>query len=223
MYAENEAARRRTFARALDRLERHVPVRGSLLDVACYTGVFLDVAAARGWRVTGLEPSRWAAAEAARKGHPVHHGTLRTAGWEPGRFDVVTMWDALEHFTDPVQELRRARAVTRPGGYLVLSTMRVDCALARLLGRRWPWYMRMHLCYFTRETLAQALHAAGWRLVHAHGYAHVVTWDYLLHKAAAWAPGPSRALRAALRRAGVSNRTVAIDLGDFITAYAVTA
>jgi 2-polyprenyl-3-methyl-5-hydroxy-6-metoxy-1,4-benzoquinol methylase len=223
VYAENEAARRLTFARALDRLERHVPVRGALLDVACYTGVFLDVAAARGWRVAGVEPSRWAAAEAARKGHRVHHGTLRTAPWEGERFDVVTMWDALEHFTDPVGELRRARAATRDGGHLALSTMRVDCALVRLLGRRWPWYMRMHLCYFTGATLAQALRTAGWRLVHVHGYAHVVTWDYLLHKVAAWAPAASRVLRRAVRSAGLSSRTIPIDLGDFMTAYAVTA
>jgi len=43
--------RSRLTRRALQRLEELVPARGPLLDVGCYTGVFLDVASARGWAV----------------------------------------------------------------------------------------------------------------------------------------------------------------------------
>jgi 2-polyprenyl-3-methyl-5-hydroxy-6-metoxy-1,4-benzoquinol methylase len=220
LYLDNEPARVVTFARALDRLERHVPVRGPLLDVGCYTGVFLGVAAARGWPVTGVEPSRWAAETARSRGHEVLGGTLATAALPAAHFAVVTMWDALEHYADPVAELRRARAVTRPGGYLVLTTMRIDAPVVRLLGRRWPWYMRMHLSYFTPATVERALALAGWRLARVHGYSHVVTWDYLLLKLGGYAPRAARALRRALARLGLSGRTVSIDLGDFMTVYA---
>ena len=220
VYLENEPARAVTFGRALDRLERHVPVRGPLLDVGCYTGVFLDVAAARGWRVTGVEPSRWGARTARGRGHEVCEGTLASAPLPRAHFAVVTMWDALEHYTDPVAELRRARAVTRSGGYLALTTMRIDAPVVRLLGRRWPWYMRMHLSYFTPATVERALGLAGWRLRHRHGYAHVVTWDYLLLKLDGYAPRAGRVLRRALARLRLSDRTVSIDLGDFMTVYA---
>src|SRR5881628_1096045 len=165
VYLENERGRVLTFTRALDQLEARVPSRGPLLDVGCYTGVFLDVAAARGWPVTGVEPSRWAAAAARRRGHRVHNGTLDTIPPEWNSFAVVTMWDALEHYVDPLRELRRASALTRDDGYLVLSTVNVDCGLVRLLGKRWPWYMRMHLSYFSPPTLTRALELAGWRVV----------------------------------------------------------
>ncbi len=220
VYQENEPARVATFSKALRRLEARVPVRGPLLDIGCYTGVFLDVAAARGWPVVGLEPSRWAAEAARKKGHEVHCGTLTSAKLPRGRFAVATMWDAIEHYADPVKELRLAREVVRDGGFLVLSTMRNDAWVARLLGRRWPWYMRMHLYYFTPRTLERALGLAGWRLVHLHGYSHVVTWDYLTLKLGPYAPRTSDAVRRALSRLGLSNRTVSIDLGDFMTAYA---
>lgn len=223
VYQENEPARVATFSRALQRLEAHVPVKGPLLDVGCYTGVFLDVAASRGWPVVGLEPSRWAAEAARKKGHEVHCGTLERAPLPRGHFAVATMWDAIEHYADPVKELRLAREAVRDGGYLVLSTMRNDAWVARLLGRRWPWYMRMHLSYFTPRTLERALALAGWRLVHLHGYSHVVTWDYLMLKLGPYAPRASEAGRRALRRLGLSGRTVSIDLGDFMTAYAVKA
>lgn len=223
VYAANEPARVLTFGRALRQLESRVPVRGPLLDVGCYTGVFLDVAAARGWPVTGIEPSEWAADRARQRGHRVHRGTLADAPFAPESFAVVTMWDAVEHFTDPVGELRRAHRFARPDGYLVLSTMTIDSLLVRLLGSRWPWYMRMHLCYFTPATLATALDQAGWRLVATHGYGHVVTTDYLAHKLGAWAPALSGAARRALRALGVAGRTITISLGDFMTAYAVKA
>jgi SAM-dependent methyltransferase len=220
VYLENEAARVATFSRALSRLERHVPVRGPLLDVGCYTGVFLDVAARAGWPVAGLEPSRWAAQIASAKGHRVHTGTLDTAPFPRGSFAVATMWDALEHYADPVGELRRARDFVRDGGYLVLTTMNIDTLAVRMLRKRWPWYMRMHLTYFTPETVEAALGRAGWRLAHRHGYGHVVTWDYLLLKLAPYWHGGSAAGRAGLRRLGLSHRTLTVDLGDFMTVYA---
>jgi SAM-dependent methyltransferase len=220
VYQENEAARVATFTKALRRLEAHVPVRGPLLDVGCYSGVFLDVAASRGWSVVGLEPSRWAAEAARKKGHEVHSGTLEATPLPRGHFAVATMWDAIEHYADPVKELRLARGVVRDGGYLVLSTMRSDAWVVRLLGRRWPWYMRMHLYYFTPRTLERALQLAGWQLVHLHGYSHVVTWDYLMLKLGPYAPRASAAGRRLLKRLRLSDRTISIGLGDFMTAYA---
>jgi 2-polyprenyl-3-methyl-5-hydroxy-6-metoxy-1,4-benzoquinol methylase len=218
VYLEHERARRLTFARAADGLARIVPTRGPLLEVGCYTGVFLDVAATRGWDVVGVEPSAWAAEIARNRGHEVHTGTIDTVRLPEGRFAVVALWDVLEHLGDPVRELRAAWRLARDDGWLVLSTVRIDSWPARLLRARWPWYMRMHLCYFTRATLARTLAHAGWQVVAMHGYPHVVTWDYLLLKLGRWVP--TRALRAGLRRLGLSERTVVIDLGDFVTAYA---
>jgi SAM-dependent methyltransferase len=223
VYLENEPARILTFSRALQQFEAYVPVRGDLLDVGCYTGVFLDVASAYGWSVVGIEPSRWAAEVARRKGHRVHCGTLETAPFERERFAVTTMWDALEHYTDPVKELRLAHNLVCEDGYLVLSTMNIDSWLVRMLGSRWPWYMRMHLSYFTPATLAKALRLAGWRLVRVDRYAHVVTWNYLLLKLSRYLPRSSGALRGILQRLGYSERTITVDLGDFMTAYAQKA
>src|SRR3989442_12574681 len=130
------------------------------------------------------------------------------------------MWDALEHYADPVGELRRARDFVRDGGYLVLTTMTIDTLAVRMRRKRWPWYMRMRLTYFTPETVEAALGRAGWRLAHRHGYAHVVTWDYLLLKLAPSWRGGSAAGRTGLRRLGLSHRTLTVDLGGFITASA---
>jgi len=221
VYLAEEPARVATFSRALDQLEKRVPKRGPLLDVGCYTGVFLDVAAKRGWPVTGVEPSRWAGDVARRRGFTVHSGTVTTAPLVPKSFDVVTMWDVVEHLTDPVAVLARARELTSDDGWLVAATLNVEAWIARLMGRRWPWYMRMHLIYYTRQTLTAVLARAGWRTVAIEPYPHVVTLGYLARKLGVYTPRIGRALAGALRRLGLAERRIAIDLGDCITAYAV--
>ena len=224
VYLAEEPARVVTFSRALDQLEKRIPAsiqKRPLLDVGCYTGVFLDVAAKRGWPVTGVEPSRWAGGVARARGYTVHSGTVATAPQPPGGFSVVTMWDVIEHLSDPVGELARVRAVTADDGWLVAATLNVDAWIVRLLGRRWPWYMRMHLIYYSKRTLAAVLARAGWRTVAIEPYPHVVTLSYLSRKLSAYAPLLGRAAGAAFGRLGLGERRVAVDLGDCVTAYAV--
>ena len=135
-----------------------------MLDVGCHLGMFLEVARERGWDVTGVEPSRWSVEQARDAGLDVRHGTLETVHFPDESFDVVTMWDVVEHLPDPLAELKRMHRILRPDGLLALSTMNVDALFPRLAGRRWPWYMQMHLVYFSRRTLHNMLTKAGYRV-----------------------------------------------------------
>jgi SAM-dependent methyltransferase len=220
VYAEQEAGRVATFERALDRLELRVPARGSLLDVGCYTGVFLDVAARRGWRTSGIEPSRWAAARARARGHRLLGTSLSAATVPAASQSVVTLWDVIEHLPDPLRELRRARAALEPGGHLAVSTIRRDALAARVLGRRWPWYMRMHLVYFTKRTLRRAIEQAGFEILSIERYAHIVTVGYLARKLGALFPAVAPWIARRVQRAGLAGRRISVDLGDCIVAYA---
>jgi hypothetical protein len=77
-YLEQRESRRRTYARELDRLERHAPGH-ELLDVGCHSGFFLEQARERGYRVSGIEPSRWAVEQARALGLEVFTGRSRTS------------------------------------------------------------------------------------------------------------------------------------------------
>ncbi|MBL7183339.1 MAG: class I SAM-dependent methyltransferase [Anaerolineae bacterium] len=77
-----------------------------LLDVGCHIGVFLGIAQERGWAAWGIEPSRWAAREARGRGLQVIEGTLDDVHLAGESFDVITLWDVIEHLTDPLRELR---------------------------------------------------------------------------------------------------------------------
>ena len=168
-YVGQEAARRAHARRKLAVL-RHLPPRiprhGRLLDVGCAAGFFLTEARAH-YEVQGVELSTWSSAYARDRLHlPVFTGTLQDAHLPADHFDVVTLWDVIEHVPEPVPVLAAAARVLKPGGRLVLSTGDWGSAYAQARGADWhlmtpPW----HLTMFSRASLQAAAERAGLRVV----------------------------------------------------------
>jgi len=166
----------RIFERALGDLRTMTPA-GRLLDVGCGTGLFLDLARKQGWRVCGVELSR-ALAERASRGADLEiwQGDFLAAPYPPGSFDVITMWDFLEHVLDPLAVLRRARNLLLPSGVLLVFTIDTSSLfnlagnlLYAATGRRLRrplelLYDARHNYYFSRQSLARVLDRAGFRV-----------------------------------------------------------
>jgi 2-polyprenyl-3-methyl-5-hydroxy-6-metoxy-1,4-benzoquinol methylase len=218
-YEEERSGRIETFTRDLMAVERHER-GGRLLDVGCHLGLFLDVARERGWETTGVEPSRWSVERARERGQDVRHGTLDTIHFAEESFDVVTMWDVAEHLTDPLAELKRIHSLLRPDGLLALSTMNVDALFPRIVGRRWPWYMQMHLVYFSRRTLHNMLTKAGYRVVEVTPHRRVVRLSYLVSRLEPYCRPAYLALDWLVRQTRQGDRLVAVDLGDIFMMFA---
>jgi SAM-dependent methyltransferase len=218
-YVEERLGREITFRHHLRRMERIIgPAAGrSLLDVGAYIGVFVEAAGAAGWRARGVEPSEWAVAEAQRRGLDVQAGTLATADLCADSFDVVTLWDVIEHLADPAAELARARALLRPGGWLVVHTMDIDAPIARLMGRRWPWLMEMHLYYFSAGTLGRMLAETGYDVVWHGAQSRYLRLGYLASRVAGLHAGLGRAARWAINSLGLREAAVPVDFGDLRT------
>ena len=164
-YVGQQAARRaqaRFKLATLRYLPPRVPRSGRLLDVGCAAGFFLAEARAH-YEVQGVELSAWSSQYARERLQlPVFTGTLQQAALPDDHFDVVTLWDVIEHVPDPVPLLAEAARVLKPGGRLVLSTGDWGSAYAQRKGPDWhlmtpPW----HLTMFSRATLTRAAARAG--------------------------------------------------------------
>jgi len=158
----------RTYRRRASIVRRHFPRPGRVLDVGCAAGYFLQVMREEGWDVQGVEPSDAIRPQAAeRLGRDrVRGGLLHEAGFAPGSFDLVTLWDVLEHIPDFVAALRTVRGLLAPGGKLLIETQNVQSRAARVLGPKWQHYKHAeHIYHFNPETLAAALGRAGFRVL----------------------------------------------------------
>ena len=136
--------------------------RCRLLEVGCAYGWFLAAARARGYQVTGVELSANAAESARdRLGLRVHAGQLGEAPLD-GPYDVICVWDTLEHVPDPVQFWLAIRKLVADDGVVLFSTPDVSSVPARLLGRRW-WTLKPteHLSQFTPDTHRLVAEQAG--------------------------------------------------------------
>ena len=137
--------------------EPDFPPLGRVLDVGSGTGVFLEHAKKRGWRVFGVELSREHTQHCRRLGLPVVHGTFFDLSPPAEPWDFVFMGDVIEHLPDPKGVLRGIWEQLRPGGFLLISTPNIDSWAARLLQVK----PEEHLFYFTRATLSRMLQETG--------------------------------------------------------------
>lgn len=137
--------------------------RGKLLDVGCARGDFLLGMKERGWEVWGVELSALAAQEARdRVGASVFHGQLEEANFPDAYFDVITLWDVLEHLFDPKASLREVNRTLDEDGLLVLGVPNLGSFDALIFGEAWiGWDAPRHLYAFPAEVMARLLTEAG--------------------------------------------------------------
>lgn len=167
-YREDAPLYLATYRRRMRVIERHFARPGRVLDVGCAAGYFLSVMQERGWQVTGLEPSDAIRPQAeARLGREHVVGGLLGERALPGApFDLVTMWDVIEHIPDVVAAVKTVRTLLAPGGKFLIETQNVQSLAARVLGKRWQHYKHAeHIYHFDRKTIADVLSRAGFRVV----------------------------------------------------------
>jgi SAM-dependent methyltransferase len=106
----------------LDFVEQTISSKGNLLDIGCATGNFMKFAQDKGWQVFGIEPIE-EAAKIARENYQldVITGTLDSVYLDDESFDVITMWDVLEHLPSPKNTLIRCNNLLKADGILVFS------------------------------------------------------------------------------------------------------
>lgn len=159
-------SKRATADHYLDLLaQAGVPARGPLLEIGCGAGNFLVRAAERGFDVTGLEYSPYAAERARQnlgeRGR-VLVGEITALADQSDAYDVCVLCDVIEHVRHPGEFVRDILRLLRPGGVLLVVTPSLDSWSARVLGSRWMEYKAEHLFYFTRATITRQLRDAGY-------------------------------------------------------------
>ncbi len=169
----------------LDLIKRYFGLQGaSCLDIGAGVGQFMVLLAGEGAEVHGLEPSRMRREFARLKfGLDLFPHTIEQFGQQEenaGRFDLVTLWDVIEHVNFPVETMEAVQRVLRPGGMLFVDTpsreagsYRFSERLHRLTGGKISLYLDSfysaapfgHKQIFRPRQLAQLAQKAGFDVV----------------------------------------------------------
>jgi SAM-dependent methyltransferase len=218
-YVSQVEARERTFADAVARIDGLRPQRGRILDIGTAAGAFLAAARARGWQVEGVEPNRWMAEWGSRHyGLQIRPGEIFDHDFPAGGFEVVTLWDVIEHTPDPSRVMRRVHELLKPGGLLVINYPDIGSWIARSLCRRWPFLSSVHLYYFTRRTIRRFLEQHGFAVLQVRPHYQRLELDYLLSRGDVISRTLSRTSRAVARTLRISHRQVPYWIGQTFVA-----
>ena len=96
---------------------------GRLLDIGCGYGLFLKMAQERGWYATGVDLNPQAAAYATNHRHVnAACGNLSDLHFPDGSFDLVTLWNVLDHTPDPLDVMAEAHRVLKEDGCVFIRT-----------------------------------------------------------------------------------------------------
>ena len=174
-YDENLLA----FGESLRNISSLKPDKGKLLDVGCGLGIFLHLAREEGWETCGVDISPYAAQYAREKfGLEVHdNGSIKQRVDRAGPFDVITLWDSIEHFPDPLGTLKQIHSYLQDDGLIMLNTPNEESLLrylAKILytvsGGLFTYpvrklYHTYHLYYFNLFSLEKLLSLGGFEIM----------------------------------------------------------
>ncbi len=177
-----------TFFKSLEKHAKLLPPKGSrVLDVGCAGGAFVEAARRYGYEAVGLEPSRQLATSAQKRGLHVIQGTLES--FTPSHpFDLITLWDVLEHVTNPQQTLAQCKKLLSPSGIILVNYPDAGTWQAKLAGKNFWWFLSVHLHYFDRHSIRVLLEKMGFELYSTRRHFQRLQLGYLFEVGRIYSP-----------------------------------
>lgn len=173
--------RKNTFKKHLAIIE-NLSNKSTILDVGCSFGWFLNLAKDSGWKAYGVDPSAEISSIAKHTYDlDILFGDIKTSLKFNTSFQVITLWNVLEHISNPIDTINFLRERMTEGGLMVISVPNIRGLFARLAFisyrisfGRFKFALEqlyqvnnpyMHLFYFSKKTLASILQKCGFQVV----------------------------------------------------------
>ncbi len=138
---------------------------GKVLDIGCGTGDRLDVFRNKGFETWGVETSDSADYAREHLHLNVSRGDLFSAGFPDRFFDVVTLYNVLEHTHHPTRVCSEIHRVLKDDGVLAIQVPNKNSLQYRIFRKRWAAFdVPRDLYYFGVEILRSLLGKVGFAL-----------------------------------------------------------
>lgn len=217
-YEEDKKAMVKTFQQYLALLHKTSPKAKRLLDIGAATGFFVNQASESGYEAEGIEISQTICGEAQKMGRRVRQGTLGFLAESTllQSFDIVTMWDVIEHLPDLSKCFIELKRLLPAGGILLVNTPDAGSLWARLFSTKWHSIVPPeHVLWFNKKNLTLFLEQQGFEVLLTRTSYKKFTLQYIVNMLYRW-----QKLRVWKYIGGVLNRSflgrlaIPLPLGD---------
>ncbi len=137
---------------------------GKLFDLGVGWGHFLLTGQQLGYEVSGIEISKYPYLYSKNDLNlPVEH--IDFFDMERKMFDIITMWDVLEHIDDADRVIEKCSAMINPNGLIVIQVPQIDSFIAQRKKENWNMMGLDHVNYFSKSTITLLLNRHGFEVV----------------------------------------------------------
>lgn len=136
---------------------------GTLLDLGCSSGAFLQTLCGKGWDLFGIEMSSDSANQArTRTGARIFTGDILAAEFAPNSFDAITCFDVFEHLYEPRRIMAKIAEWLKPDGIFYVLVPNIDSAEGRVFGTYWHGLeLPRHLFHYSPNSLRYLAESVG--------------------------------------------------------------
>lgn len=154
---------------------------GKLLDIGSAFGYLMEVAQGYGFDAYGVELSHFSSTIAKKRfGSKVFEGKLEDSRFPNAHFDVITMFDLIEHIPQPLEFMKEVKRIIKPGGVIAITTPDTRSFSCKLLGYDgWFHWKFEHLGYFNEKSISKLAQHTGFRLVEKKRAYKTMSFQYL--------------------------------------------
>jgi 2-polyprenyl-3-methyl-5-hydroxy-6-metoxy-1,4-benzoquinol methylase len=169
-----------SFYRALKKNGKYLPLPGTkVLDIGTAGGAFLDAAKEFGFDAYGMEPSMDLVERGKARGLKIEQGTIDSHSFAAHSFDMVSLWDVLEHLPDPKAALIEIRNLLKPNGVLLINFPDIGTWQSKIAGKKFWWILSVHLHHFSKTTIRDICRRTGFEAFHFQRYWQTLEFGYL--------------------------------------------
>jgi 2-polyprenyl-3-methyl-5-hydroxy-6-metoxy-1,4-benzoquinol methylase len=146
-----------------DLIKKYKP-SGSLFDLGAGWGHFMLTGQILGYDVYGIEISEQPYLYSKNDLKlPVDHIDFFDMK-EDKKFDIVTMWDVLEHIDKADEVIAKCARITSKDGYIVIQVPQIDSYFAKKHKDNWKMMGLDHVNYLGKKTITQLLKKHGYEV-----------------------------------------------------------
>ncbi len=191
-----------------------------MLDIGCWSGQFLSlITNAR--HITGVDIAADAIdfAKRQKRGKYLVASALHLP-FKDGQFDVVTMWDVIEHLYNPTEIFQEIHRILKKDGVLCFVTPNINSFMAHLFRQKWWFLLQSHVYYFTPRSMNAVMEKTGFKIIETGTYGRSFTMAYWATKLKSYSSKFYEMVNQCLRTLSLDQMPLNLNLGDHMMVYA---
>ena len=153
-----KSVRDHTISGKVKMINELIPLKGTILDVGCGTGNFIQACKSDGWKISGTEPDPGANEVASKRVGEKIFSSIDDARLAEKSYDIITLWHVLEHVHALNETVSWLGKHLNPNGKIIIAVPNPQSYDAQKYGRFWAAYdVPRHLYHFTKKTMSKLM------------------------------------------------------------------